>query len=109
MSEGKHTSEPWVSEATGVQPGAFSVVGDGQQLVALVYGKTREEQAANARLVSAAPALLKIAQIVARASMGETRPTRREHSIGWQDGDHAESGSVRTLAFETLAAITGAT
>lgn len=49
-----HTPGPWVSEATGSQPGAFSVVGDGQQMVALVYGANRDEQEANARLVEAA-------------------------------------------------------
>lgn len=53
-----HTAGPWSEEATGSQPGAFSVTGDGNQLVALVYGRTREEQRANARLITAAPELL---------------------------------------------------
>ncbi len=53
-----HTPGPWVSEATGQQPGAFSVVGDGRQLVALVYGENREAQKANAALIDAAPDLL---------------------------------------------------
>lgn len=46
-----HTHGPWKQdeEHTG---GARAVIGDGQQLVALVYGKTTDEQAANARLVA---------------------------------------------------------
>lgn len=50
-----HTPGPWQSEATGVQPGAFSIIGDGRQMVALIYGATREEQRANARSVAALP------------------------------------------------------
>ena len=52
-----HTPGPWAEDAkhTG---GARAVIGDGQQLVALVYGRAREEQSANARLIAAAPDLL---------------------------------------------------
>lgn len=48
-----HTPGPWAEDEkhTG---GARAIIGDGQQLVALVYGRTAEEQAANAKLIAAA-------------------------------------------------------
>jgi hypothetical protein len=52
-----YTTGPWCDD-TGSAIGARAVVGDGQQLAALVYGRTRDEQVANARLISAAPDLL---------------------------------------------------
>jgi hypothetical protein len=44
------------------------VIGDGKQLVALVYGETREAQAANAKVVAAGLLLLEAAKDLA----GET-------------------------------------
>ena len=48
------TKGPWTYEATGSQPGAFSIVGDAPQMVALVYGETRDAQRKNARLIAEA-------------------------------------------------------
>lgn len=46
----KHTAGPWAEDEkhTG---GAKAIIGDGNQLVALVYGKTTEERDANARAI----------------------------------------------------------
>lgn len=52
-----HTPGPWAQDEkhTG---GAVAVIGDGSQLVALIYGRTREEQEANTNGISALPDLL---------------------------------------------------
>lgn len=63
--ETKRTPGLWVVESMGMKPGAFSVVGDGQQMVALVYGRNRKEQQANANAIGALPDLLR-ALVLAR-------------------------------------------
>jgi len=53
----KHTPAPWIAgNSTGI--GAHEVMGDGSQLVALIYGRSKEEQDANAAVIAAAPDLL---------------------------------------------------
>lgn len=47
----KPTPGPWVGQNTGVQPGAFTVTGEAQQMVALVYGKDYAEQQDNTALI----------------------------------------------------------
>lgn len=49
-----HTLGPWKEEDDG-KIGARVVIGDGQQLVALVYGRTLEEQRANVAVICAMP------------------------------------------------------
>ena len=61
-----HTLGPW-KEDEDHKIGARAIIGDGQQLVALVYGKTAEEQAANARAVSAGQDFMEAAAMMTAA------------------------------------------
>lgn len=49
-----HTLGPW-REDEDHRIGARAIIGDGQQLVALVYGRTPEEQVANVAVICAMP------------------------------------------------------
>lgn len=66
MSDAKHTPEPWVG-GNSTNTGAHELIGDGQQLVALVYGRTKEEQDANLALLTAAVRLLAELKNLSRA------------------------------------------
>lgn len=61
-----HTDGPWNEDSTDTG-GARAVIGDGQQLVALVYGKDIEQQSANARIVSAGRDFYEAAMTMAHA------------------------------------------
>lgn len=60
MTKPLFTSGPYSTESAFHTPDRHSVVVAGKQLVALVYGETKEAQAANARLLAAAPDLLEV-------------------------------------------------
>jgi ATP adenylyltransferase/5',5'''-P-1,P-4-tetraphosphate phosphorylase II len=63
MMEKEYTEGPW--EIPSPQTiGAYEVIGDAHQLVALVYGESHDKQEANACLISAAPDLLEALQHV---------------------------------------------
>lgn len=49
-----HTLGPW-KEDDDHKIGARAIIGDGQQLVALVYGRTPEEQVANVAMICSRP------------------------------------------------------
>ena len=70
----KHTPKPWLA---GTDPDAFNIeINRGNNLIAVVvYCDTREERMANARLIAAAPELLKaLEQMVAAFNVKEIDP-----------------------------------
>lgn len=78
-----HTPGPWNIDVGKI--GAIAIIGDAMQLTALVYGGTPSAQAANARLIAAAPDLL--------AALIESRDRNKLH----HDGD-AELFEIQTAA-----------
>jgi hypothetical protein len=46
--------------------------------------------------------LVAVCEMIVKASMGETRPSRGESFIGWQRGDGANADSVRAAARAAL-------
>ena len=57
MADAKHSPEPWVG-GNSTNTGAHELIGDGQQLIALVYDRNKEEQDANLALLATAPDLM---------------------------------------------------
>lgn len=118
MSETKHTPGPWVSSKFGFQV----LTGDSWSTVCALKGDASWEnnrgdyhqeyewqrQEANARLIAAAPELLAVVQMVAKASMFETRPHRGESSIGWQSDAKLNGSDVWKAAHAAIAKATGA-
>lgn len=63
-----HTPGPWMTDDETVNHGPIIIQRDGSLEVAAIYGEGKDQRAANARLIAAAPDLLEALQALIRSS-----------------------------------------
>jgi|ERR1700721_492655 len=94
-----HTEGPWVGFGDQGKPSAIlPAMRDG---AVCEFSKPPTEP--DFSLMIAAPELMAVCKMILKASMGETRPSRGESSIGWQRGDGVTADQVKAAARAAIA------
>jgi hypothetical protein len=109
VSESKHTEGPW--EIGGLQKILLLPDGEREEWWGIFQGKNLialVKRMDDVRPIGAAPDLLEALKLFTSASMGESRPTRGESSIGWQKGDGLSASDRVAIARAAIAKATGA-